>query len=120
MTLHSFLPALHDLFEYGSYRQVNEKSPKTDLGMRIMKLPDCKVSFLLQGQNPQSVEMQLQGTTRVIAMTDKPLARTVIRTEVFLCYVIRLEPQYFACPTMTVIYSYFIFNAKLFYNIRVF
>lgn len=91
MTLHSFLPALDDLFEYGSYRQVNEKSPKTDLGMRIMKLPDCKVSFLLEGQNLQSVEMQLQGTTRVIAMTDKPLARTVIRAEGFslLCYMPR-------------------------------
>lgn len=37
--VHSFLPTLHNLFEYGSCRQVNEKSPKTDLGMRVIKLP---------------------------------------------------------------------------------
>ena len=70
-SVHSFLPALRDLFEYDSYRQVNEKSPKTDLGMRIMKTARLQSQFLLQGQNPQSIEMRLQGGTRITSMTDQ-------------------------------------------------
>jgi len=102
----SFLPALQNLFEYGSYRQANEKSPKTGLGMRIMKLPDCKVSFCCKGKILSVLKCDCKEPAELSAWLTKLLAKTVRWTEVLLHYVLCLQPQYFVCPTVTVTYSY--------------